>query len=487
VLAGASLAALTALIALPTVGPLSTTLKLAENVSSSDTAAVADPGNLVRPLKFLQTFGVWLGESHRVEPRYLNQTYLGLGVVLVCLALGISWLVRRRAWSLLGPVAAMLVVFEFLHRHATTWTNAKLLMLLSPVAVFVALLGSLGLMRRRAAEGLVLTAVVIAAVLASDALLYHGTNLAPTARMSELSTIDARFAGQGPTLAPDFEEYDLYLLRSMAVDIPGAGYSGPFDFVGGAVRAYGHSYDLDSLALSSVERFRTIVMRRSPAWSRPPGNFKLIWRGRYYSAWRRVGPAPLLHVPLGTGFVPAAVPSCRAIANVAAKARRAGAQISFAQRSLNVSVSLDHAALTPAIAVSSDLEGRPQFSFNGPARLETGFRVRAAGRYEVWLGGDVDRPLEVQLDGRRIGAPSAQSGDDGTVIDVGSVNVRAGKHLIRLVRGGGDLRPDDTGSTVVDGIVLEPGGGAEAAAVRSIPANAWHSLCGQPLDWIEIR
>jgi len=74
----------------------------------------------------------------------------------------------------------------------------------------------------------------------------------------------------------------------------------------------------------------------------------------------------------------------------------------------------------------------------------------------------------------------------GTVIDVGAVQVAAGKHSISLLRHGGDLRPGDAGSTVIDGVILQAGGGAEAESVQSVAAGAWRSLCGQPLDWIEL-
>jgi hypothetical protein len=487
VIGGATLAAGTALIGLPTVGPLSKTLKLAEGVSNSNATAVSDPGNLLRPLKFLQTLGVWLGESHRVEPRYLNQTYVLIGIVVVCIGFGFLWLLRRRSWAILVFLTASVIVWALLHRHGTTWTDGKLLMLLSPIAVFVALIGAFGVMRTRGLEGLILVGAVLVGVLGSDALLYHGTNLAPTQRFSELASIGTRYAGVGPTLATDFEEYDLYLLRKLEVDIPGAAYSGPFQFAAGFSGQYGHSYDLDALALPSVERFRTIVMRRSPAWSRPPSNYRLLWRGRYYTVWRRTGPAPLAHFPLGTGFTPSAVPPCRVIRRVATQARQAGGRIAYAQRPLNLPVDLARSVRSPAIFPSTDLEGRPQFSFGGPARLEAGLRVPVAGRYELWLAGDVDRPLEVLVDDRRIGAPSAQSGDDGTVIDVAAANLSAGPHSIRLLRHGGDLRPDDAGSTVIDGIVLAPpGAAAEAETVQSVAPSAWRSLCGRPLDWIEL-
>jgi hypothetical protein len=482
---GAGLLVSTALVALPTVAPLSKTLGLAEAVSNSDTQANSDPGNLLRPLKFLQTLGVWLGESHRVEPKYLNQTYILLGIVIVCIVLGLIWLVRRRAWSVLAFIVISLVAWKFLNRHGTTWTDAKLLMILSPVVVFTALLGAFGVMRTRMLEGLVLAVLLVAGVLGSDALLYHGTNLAPTQRYEELANIGTRFAGQGPTLAPDFDEYDLYLLRDMEMDQPGLAYAGPFTFVGGNARLYGHSYDLDSIALPSIERFRTIVMRRSPSWSRPPSNYELEWKGRFYTVWRRVGPSPLLHVPLGEGFEPAAVPSCKSLATLAKEAAHEHARLAFAPRASNAAANLATASHSAQVQVSTDLEGRPQLSFSGPGRIEDSVLVKSSGRYELWLAGDVDRPLHVLLDGRLVGAPSQQSGDDGTMIYVGTVSLSSGRHTLRLLRGGGDLRPDDAGSTAIDGVVLEPLSD-EREPVQTTASGAWHSLCGRSLDWIEI-
>ncbi len=215
-----------AVLGLPTIAPLGQTLSLAEHVSNSNAAAVADPGNLLRPLKFLQTLGVWLGESHRIEPKYVNQTYVLMGVVIVCAALGLAYLLRRRAWSVLAFVAISLFVWELLRRHGTEWTDAKLLMILSPVVVLVACLGAFGLSRTRPLEGAILGIVLVGGVLASDAFLYHGTNLAPTARYEELASIGERYAGQGPALAPDFDEYAIYLLRNAAVDMPGLGLLG---------------------------------------------------------------------------------------------------------------------------------------------------------------------------------------------------------------------------------------------------------------------
>ncbi len=90
------LALATIVLALPTVGELKTAIDQATNVTTSNAAAVADPGNLLRPLLDVQVFGVWINASHRVDPtEYLRLTYLLIGVVIVALMLGLVWLLRE--------------------------------------------------------------------------------------------------------------------------------------------------------------------------------------------------------------------------------------------------------------------------------------------------------------------------------------------------------------------------------------------------------
>lgn len=485
IVGGVSLVVAVGVLGLPTVGPLGKTLKQAESVSNSSATAAADPGNLLRPLKFIQALGVWLGESHRVEPRYVNQTYVLLGIVGVCLALGLFHLLRRRSWAVLAFVAGSLIAWWFLHRHGTEWTDAKLLVILSPTLVFVAMVGAFGLVARGRMEGWLLAAALAVGVLASDALLYHATNLAPTGRYEELASIGERFAGKEPTLAPDFDEYSLYLLRKTGIDIPGVAYAGPFEFVPGSARLYGHSYDLDQLTLPSVERFQTIVMRRSPAWSRPPSNYHEVYSGSYYTVWERGGSSPAVHVGLGGGWRASAVPSCREVAQIARRAAQEHRQLIYSPRPLNIEADLASAAHSANVRPVPDLEGRPNLTFAGPGHVEGGFDVPRAGRYVVWLGGTVDRPMHVYIDGREVGAPSRQSGGDGTVIRVAAVQLAAGHHVFRLARGGGDLLPDDALSTGIDGFVLEPVG-ADESPVETAAPSAWRTLCGRPLDWIEL-
>ncbi len=476
---------MTAVLALPTLGPLSRTLSLANNIQNTNAAAAADPGNLLRPLRIAQAFGVWLGESHRVDPRFLNQTYLLIGVVAVCAIIGVLWLARQRAWGLLAFLIISFVVWELLRRRGTAWTDAKVLMLLSPVVMLAALIGAFSIRGGRGVEGALVAGFIALGVLGSDALAYHATGLAPTQRYAEFITIGHRFAGQGPALLTDFDEYGLYLLRDMRVDSPGYAYRGVMTMADGSAPLYGHSYDVDQIAQSTLQQYPLIVMRRSPAWSRPPSNYADVWSGPSFEVWRRVGPAPRSHLPLGGISQPVALAQCARIHALSRVARRERGRLVYAERPPNILLNMAEATHSPNAVLISDLEGQPQIIVGGPARVELSFHVHARGRYRLWLGGNVDRPMRVLVDGRLVGAPTEVFGGDANKYPVGTVSLSAGVHRLQLVKGGGSLRPGDKASTLIDGGLLVPVA-AEREALASAPPSAWRSLCGRWLDWVEV-
>jgi hypothetical protein len=209
------------LLALPTVARLHTSLDQAGNVTNSNATAAGDPGNLLRPLLKVQLFGVWLGSTHRTDPEHLTLTYVLIGVMAVAVMLGVAWLISRRQWGVLLFGAVMVLVWLVLTPRATTWTAAKLIVLLSPVVVLAACIGAFGRLGSRRVEGILLGAALALGILLSDGYLYHSTTLAPTARFDELRTIGQRDVDKKPTLIPDFDEYALYLLRDGAPDGPG--------------------------------------------------------------------------------------------------------------------------------------------------------------------------------------------------------------------------------------------------------------------------
>ena len=78
-----------------------------------------------------------------------------------------------------------------------------------------------------AAAAPLLALALAGGVFASDAIQYHASNLAPTARYEELAQVNSRFAGRGPTLFTDFDEYSLYGLRDLDVGGPNFIYPPP--------------------------------------------------------------------------------------------------------------------------------------------------------------------------------------------------------------------------------------------------------------------
>lgn len=485
-------------LALPTVATLRTSVRQATGVTTANAAAVADPGNLLRPLLDVQVFGVWLGPSHRVDPgELIRQTYLLIGVVAVAVVLGLIWLVRQRRWAALAWIASSVLVWIILDQRATAWTAAKLLVLLSPVVVLVAIVGAFGRLGTRRIEGLLLGGAVAFGVLYSDAELYHATGLAPTARFDELREIGERFAGVAPTrpdrvtLVPDFDEYALYLLRDMAPDSPGnARRLVPWTFRDGNGVPYGTTVDLDELDHAHLASADAMVVRRSAFKSRPPAAFNKKFEGNYYEVWIRdpSRPATSLHQPRGTGLQPVATERCVGpdadLPRVVARAREAGAtSINAALRAPNVLADLSRAEISGSAAI--DANASPvMLGFHGPASIRLRVHVRTAGTYRLWVQGTTGRELVARVSGREVGAIRNESGGHRNALRYGTVSLQPGRHTIEFVRGGGSLRPGDADPTVLRGVALAPVGDVR---LHTVPLRRWRQLCGRSVDWLEAH
>ena len=472
-------------LALPTVADLKTSLDQATNVTDSNAAAVADPGNLLRPLLKVQVLGVWLGATHRVDPEHLTQTYLLIGIMAAAVVLGLVWLLRRRDWALLAVVAVSVLVWLVLTPRATTWTAAKLLVLLSPVVVLVACIGAFGRLGLRRLDGLLLGAAIALGVLLSDAYLYHATNMAPRDRFEELRHVGERFAGSGPTLTPDFDEYTFYLLRDMAPDGPGNSRKvQPWRTTDGQFTGYGHTYDLDALEPGLVQQMRAIVVRRSPFKSRPPGDFALAWRGRDYEVWQRadVVPAARARLAAGEGAQPGGTLACSTLQAFVAQQRGDGAErLRYAPREANVVPSSRRVRRSTSAVLQAD---RATTVFVGPGTITARVEVARVGTYRLWAGGNVGRAVHATIDGRAAGSVENVSGGEGNVLRFGAVALTPGTHVVRLSRGGGGLAPGDAAPTTIGAIALAPVAN-DAASVRTVPVADWRVLCGQQLDWVE--
>src|SRR5207247_6479829 len=84
-----------------------------------------------------------------------------------------------------------------------------------------------------------------------------------------------------------------------------------FDYLrNGEMLDKGESADIDRLRLDGILAYRTLVLRRGPAASRPPSVYRLVRSGPYYEVWQRPAsgrPTILEHLSIGDATQAAAV------------------------------------------------------------------------------------------------------------------------------------------------------------------------------------
>jgi hypothetical protein len=489
---GAQMAAVTFVLSLPT---LAAALKLLPTVKGS---GPVDLGNLAAPVPAITTAGVWITGDYRF-PAYAHKgpSEALAVVVLILAAIGLATAIRRRALAVgwLG-VAGAVSLYYVAHRYGP-WIQFKADCVTASIALLLAFAGAGALMRnlRRSDPllylGAVPAAAIAGAVLAGNALAYHDVTLAPYARLHNLEYIGSRFAGQGPTLTPDFEEYSEYYLRddnqTSTVNGPTLGLRPEVNRAtepGGIL-----AYDLNEYQLSWLESFRTIVMRRNPLASRPPSNYRLVYLSRYYAVWQRDRPATTVdsHLPLsGT----AGERNAAFCAKVSGSARQAG-------RSAEIAYTLAPHGYVQVGASNMIVSGSLQAAggvllANGPGRAVREQPIPSSGRYDLYLSGSFGRPVNVSIDGRHVATAAYQISYPGQWLLLGSQSLSAGVHQIKITVGGTSLHAGngpgiDPLNRAVGPLVITPAHPVVPAVVFSSPRE-FRRLCRAPLPlrWIEI-
>ncbi len=495
----------------PTWSSVSGSLHVAGAIVST-----SNPGNIHTPLRAWQMLGVWLGGSYLEVPTgvLLALTSVAIAFVLAAAIVGVGNAVRARWYVLAGWFGLSILLWLLLGTYATTWANAKTLMLTSPLVVLMAWAGISALRSSRIPVLAALVAfLLVGGVLVSDALQYHASNLAPTARYEELASINTRFAGQGPTLVADFDEYALYELRDMDIGGPSFVYPPPALATAGG---HGKPVDLGRIAPSALLGYPLIVTRRDPSAVRPPAAYRLLWQGAYYQVWgrRAHAPAALAHVAISA---PVARPraQCAEVGSVATVASPGGHGSSGGALRVQASVGGESpasvgparaatagarlvAALAPElVAVRLKRTHRPRgwgrtragIVMRGSGTLRASFTLPHTGTWELWLKGEVMRAVDVAVDGRELGSVGGQLDGNSLVANPLTpvrATLAAGRHTLTIARPGASLAPGDGGAATLAAIFLVPAGPAGEPALRSVPISRWRTLCGHPLQWVEV-
>ena len=418
-------------------------------------------GNLIGPLSGWQLFGIWPVGDFRVDPHDLTPVYVLIAVVIAAGVGGLWWAWRRRAWALLVYVTTAVVGCLIFVGISSPWVGGKALAMASPAVLAAALAGAGALLTsRRIVEAGVLALVIAGGVLWSNVDQYHDVWLAPRGQLHELETIGHEFAGDGPALMTNYEPYGVrHFLRGL--DPEGASeLRRRFDYlVDGTTLDKGASADIDRIRDDQVQVYRTLVLRRGPAASRPPSDYRLAWSGRWYEVWQRpVHPARTIaaHVPLGDASQAAAVPSC--------------ARVKALRGSLLV-------APTRPKAIGL---GAPPLRGTQLLRVS----VPVDGIYTAWLAGDWFGNASISIDGRKVGSLREELNWPGLYTELGSTPLTAGNHLIGVSYEPGGWHPGSGGTPFAFGPAALSMADQREPVIHVAPARA-DKLCGRRLDWVE--
>jgi hypothetical protein len=439
--------------------------------------SASELGNLLRPLRFAQILGIWPTGDFRTEASPLWAAALLLLLAGVASLGGLGWAWRCRAWGALAYVVSALLGACLLAAFASPWAAGKGLAMASPALVCAALVGCAGLGAvGRQWMGVALAATLAAGVLWSNVLAYRAVSLAPRDRLAELQRIGERFAGQGPALMTEYEPYGVrHFLRRLDAEGASELRRRPIPLRDGRVLEKGEYADLDAFQPAAVLGYRTLVLRRSPAESRPPPQYSLMWLGRWYEVWQR--PAAVaggsVTLPLGDAVQPGGIPVCREVRSLAGQ----GALLA-APREPNVVAALGGGSKPSTWRTDSLGYVYPA----GAGRLQLSVSLPRPGVYRAWLGGSVRGRLELRVDGRRAGATERELNRGAQYLYLGELELAAGVHVAELHLSVPPLAPGVAGPAVGLGpLVFEP---VQPETVVSAAGDGVRALCGRQLDWI---
>ncbi len=498
-------AALVAALGLRSLGPRAVAIRLAGLLAA--TAALALPvaiaggllpptsapltdagasGNLIGPLAPAQAAGIWPAGDFRLDPVAALPTELLIAAALLAAAGGLAAAVRRRAWGVVGFVGGGLAAALAIWLAGSPWVDAKALATVSPAIPFAAGIGLALLAARGAALAASFAAVALLAGLGwSNALAYRDVNLAPRAQLGELETIGERIAGEGPALLTEYQPYGArHFLRDADPEAVSELRRRRVALAAGGIVPKGESADTDRLEPAALAPYRTLVVRRSPAQSRPPAAYGLDWSGEYYEVWQRRASTPgaRARIGLGRGPQPVAVPACGRVRALAAGAP-AGARLVAAARPRTLVAGLAAARYPDAWSTAAH-RSTPVPAGEGKIVVEV--EVPRSGQYELWLAGSVRPRVEVEVDGEPLAELRHRLNNDGQYVALGAAPLARGRHTISIGFAGADLSPGSGGAAAAVGpLVLARDAPADARLV-AVPLDAAERLCGRAWDWIEL-
>ena len=393
-------------------------------------------------------------------------------------------LVRRRETGVLLFIGTALGVYLVMQPRLSPYTDAKLMAVLSPAIVLTAAVGLALIARIRwwtAVPAGLCAAALLGGILWSDAETYHGTQIAPVEKMLAMEDVAEHYSdSKDLLLVHESEEFAKYFMR----DAPINDHFEPITIqhieLTGGQGFRGMYFDLDAVVPEYLQEWRLIVLRKSPAVSRPPANYEQEYENEYYTVWRRSGePREVQHFPIGSTVRASDNPDCGDLEDFVNRAGTNGEVVAAVPPEVVQFVArddpdrsigwYDHPLLEYAVVPTTPGEASDELDFGG-------------GTYEAWLQGSFGRDMHVSVDGSEIGSVSGVQ-PPGQWHYVSTVELDPGEHEIRIERPGGNLEPGDGYRGAVGPLAFR----ATSPDEQLVPMTQADAprLCRRQLDWVE--
>ncbi len=454
--------------------------------------SVTDPnavGNLLAPVPWREAFNVWLAGDYRYpdlpDPLMTN---IGIWLAVALGVIGVVFAVKRREWTIPLAVAAGVIGAAVISNQASIYFDVKAYVVMSFGLGLAAAAGAAalaGLRGRLRLLGLVPGLALLALVVSSDFHVYQQAWVTPKGRFEELAALGERYAGQGPALVNEREDFVRYFMRD----------ADPWEswgswYIDRGFRDYAipplppHTPDFDDYRFDFLHRFKLLVDRKRPGGSLPPSGFEPVQETPHYRIWRRTGRLARAHIALGTNTVNGtAALNCRvtAVRRLLSTARREGSPVRYAARSGTIVTS------PPSDWRIGGLSGPgPQEGFisrrGGSAASRPSLEP---GRYAVWIQGSYGPGVRMYVGKLQVGEVFGDLGQADQWNQLGTITVgrkRPDVGLLGLDKPSwqaGSRRPD-----VIGALAYVPDTAREQ--VREVAGDRASSLCGRKLDWIEL-
>jgi hypothetical protein len=312
----------------------------------------------------------------------------------------------------------------------------------------------------------------------------------PKQRFGELIALGQRYAGRGPVLVNEREDYAKHVLRDVSPWMSWDSYQPEKGLRNDAARLdLLHAPDFDDYTREFYDRFPLLLERKRPGGSRPPGNYEPIDETAHYRVWRRTGPTPAAHLPLGgiQAVSGTARLDCgdREFRRLRALAERTGRPLRVARAAEVVVVPQGrwYSKASGAQGPQPGLTTRASGSSRIPVTL-------SAGRWRAWLQGSTgpgERLSLLQAGGgeRQIGEVRSDLGLQDAYQPFGEFDATGGREAFSLFSlakpwwQSGRTRFDLIGPIVFERV-------AERPQPEEVDPRDARSLCGERLDWVEV-